>query len=59
MDSLASDGPLEERCRVAAAELGERGKQRQSHRKDVCGRHGAGADEVHQRVAFDAPDPFQ
>ena len=51
--------PLEKRSRVAPAELGERGQQPQSHREDVCGFHGAGADEVHQRVALDVPDALK
>ena len=51
--------PLEKRSRVAPAELGERGQQPQSHREDVCGRHGADADEVRQHVGFDVPDPLQ
>src|SRR5215472_11441283 len=54
-----SGGLLEERGRVALAEPGERGKQPQSRRQDVCGFHGTGADQVHQRVALDAADALQ
>ena len=45
-----------ERGRVAAAEIGKRGEQRQAHREDVAGWHGAGPDQIHQRVALDASD---
>ena len=43
--------PLENRSRVAPAELSERGQYRQPHREDVAGRHSPGSGEVLQRVA--------
>lgn len=57
--AAASGGSLEERGRVAVAKLDEGGQQPQFYRMDVCGRHGAGSDEVLQSAAGVALDASQ
>ena len=57
--AAASGGSLEERGRVAVAKLDQGGQQPQFYRMDVCGRHGAGSDEVLQSAAGVALDASQ